>query len=400
MHSLQSPDNFYADLPPFIGFDQITEQEHFHTAPDSWWLVITDIEGSTAAIAAGRYKEVNLIGAAGISAVLNGGERPRIGYLFGGDGATLLLPPDRLEPALQALSGLRALAQREFKLGLRVGRVSVGELRRAGCPLRVGKLQLSPGNYLTMLSGGAAELAERWIKNDPRYRDDTLSDPAAADRSGLSCRLDDLASQQGVMLSVLVRATAASENDQAAQYRAVLAMFNRYLASMDGGSPVRHDNLRWRWPPAGLASEIRSGSGRHPRWRWAGRVVLNSLIHYVLQRFGFSAGAFQPQRYREELRQNSDYRRFDDMLRLLIDCSPAQAEQIERWLHRRAERGELHYGTHRADRGLMTCVIFDLAQSEHIHFVDGAEGGFSLAAQQLKQRLSTSSSGPTTTSAG
>ena len=87
-----------------------------------------------------------------------------------------------------------------------------------------------------------------------------------------------------------------------------------------------------------------------------------------------------------ELRNNTDYRRFDDTLRLLLDCSEKQADEIDAMLAARAKRGELHYGLHRADSALMTCLIFDLDKAEHIHFVDGNDGGFTSAAKNLKQK--------------
>ena len=44
---------------------------------------------STRAIAEGRYKDVNMIGAACINAVLNISRKKSVPYVFGGDGATL-----------------------------------------------------------------------------------------------------------------------------------------------------------------------------------------------------------------------------------------------------------------------------------------------------------------------
>ena len=35
----------------------------------------------------------------------------------------------------------------------------------------------------------------------------------------------------------------------------------------------------------------------------------------------------------------------------------------------------------------MTCLVFSLEQSQHIHFIDGADGGFALAAQRFKKQL-------------
>jgi hypothetical protein len=35
----------------------------------------------------------------------------------------------------------------------------------------------------------------------------------------------------------------------------------------------------------------------------------------------------------------------------------------------------------------MTCLLFSLEDSRHIHFIDGADGGFTYAAKGLKAQL-------------
>ena len=90
------------------------------------------------------------------------------------------------------------------------------------------------------------------------------------------------------------------------------------------------------------------------------------------------------------MRDNTDYRRFDDTLRILLDCNKSQADEINSMLAQRARRGELNYGLHRSDSALMTCLVFNLHKGEHIHFVDGSDGGFTSAAKNLKARRMTS----------
>ena len=34
----------------------------------------------------------------------------------------------------------------------------------------------------------------------------------------------------------------------------------------------------------------------------------------------------------------------------------------------------------------MTCIVPSIAESNHVHFVDGAAGGYALAARRLKTR--------------
>jgi hypothetical protein len=114
---------------------------------------------------------------------------------------------------------------------------------------------------------------------------------------------------------------------------------------------------------------------------------VESLLQWIALRLNLSVGAFEVKRYRAELRLNADYRRFDDTLRLVVDCSPAQADSIERFLQERRDAGDIAFGTHRSDSALMTCLVFSLQSSGHLHFIDGSGGGFTLASRQLKAQL-------------
>jgi hypothetical protein len=47
-------------------------------------------------------------------------------------------------------------------------------------------------------------------------------------------------------------------------------------------------------------------------------------------------------------------------------------------------KGTAQYGLHRQDAALMTCFVPSATRSDHIHFVDGAMGGYAMAARTLK----------------
>ncbi len=115
-------------------------------------MVLGDIKGSTEAARAGRYKEVNLVGAACITATLNVTGDLDLPYAFGGDGATVLIPPEVRDGVVAALRRTRRLARDGFALELRVGLVAIEELRRRGRRVLVAKHQLSPGNCLAMFA--------------------------------------------------------------------------------------------------------------------------------------------------------------------------------------------------------------------------------------------------------
>ncbi len=381
-----SNDDFYRSLEAFDDFGGIADRENYIEAPTDWSVVIADVEGSTRAIAEGRYKDVNMIGAASINAVLNVTPAGQVPYVFGGDGATLLVPETAVAASRSALLGLRKLAESRFDLSLRVGFVSIAELHeRARARVLVGKYRLSGGNELATFFGGGIDLAERWIKSDPAYRVEPTGDEGPPNLEGLSCRWEPLAAQQGVMLSLLMQARGADARANAALYRELIAEIDAIAGNLDGRcKPVCDANMRFRWPPRGLRAEIDATVGNRNRLKYAAWLYFTSFVQWLLDRYDWTAGGYAGRRYRVELRSNTDYRRFDDTLRMLLDCSVEQADRIEAALEARAGRGKIIYGLHRSDSALMTCLVFSLEDSQHIHFVDGSDGGFTSAATRMK----------------
>ena len=60
--------SFYGSIPVFRGFTSLMEPKLYSPLPDDWSVGVADIVDSTKAIAAQRYKAVNMAGAAVIAA--------------------------------------------------------------------------------------------------------------------------------------------------------------------------------------------------------------------------------------------------------------------------------------------------------------------------------------------
>jgi hypothetical protein len=378
---------FYATLPPFRDFAEVADPDRYVDAPDDWLLVLADIRGSTAAARAGRYKDVNLIGAACITAALNVTAGLDLPYAFGGDGAVVLIPPASKAAVARALAGTRQLAVGQFGLELRAGMVPVHELKARGRRVLVGKYELSSGNHLAMFAGGGVELAERLIKQaDPAaYELEVEGEPGPPDLHGLSCRWEPHRARRGRMLTLLVKSLGAE--DQRHYARIIRAISEIVGADGEAAQPVLPADQPFVWPSPGLRAEaMLSGTGLRALRRWL-RLAPEALLQLVAERFGLRIGAYDPPAYREELRRNSDHRKLADTLHMVLDCSGEEAAAIEADLAARHARGEIVYGLHLADRALMTCLVFSLAESRHVHFIDGADGGYALAALQLKEQL-------------
>ena len=91
-----------------------------------------------------------------------------------------------------------------------------------------------------------------------------------------------------------------------------------------------------------------------------------------------------PKAYLQQVVENSDFRKYDDGLRMVLDCTPELERRLVERLAAAASNGIARYGLHRQDAAMMTCFAPSVLRSDHVHFVDGARGGYASAATVLK----------------
>lgn len=385
-------DRLYADLPAFEHFvDHAFESRYYRAVPGHWLIQLADIESSTDAVAAGRYHDVNYIGAACVAAfnqLLNG---LPVATVFGGDGATAVVPGGAAQSARQTLLGLRQWARREFDLELRVGSVPVAEIERQGASLAVGKMRLSPGNEVAMFRGRGLDIADALIKRDRGQRYRLADSPAAQPRPSLdelSCRWSPMPPQRDAMLCLIIGSSADDRHSQQQRdrcYADIVQQINAIVALDDPrSSPVKLSaldfQLRWR----AMRSEINSRSGA--LLTRVARVLMIHVFARLLFATAWRAGNFDPDIYRKEIPVNSDFMKVSGMIRLVLDCTAEQISQIEQLLESAHQRGDIVYGLQRAERAIMTCLTPDVSGGRHLHYIDGSNGGFWAAAGDLKQR--------------
>ena len=109
--SMSENEQFFELVPGFSDFKQFTEEQAYVEVPDDWIVVVTDVKGSTKAIEAGRYRDVNKIGAATIAALKNAMPNMTLPFVFGGDGATAIFLKAYAETVRKHLCGLRSAAR-------------------------------------------------------------------------------------------------------------------------------------------------------------------------------------------------------------------------------------------------------------------------------------------------
>jgi hypothetical protein len=378
--SNSSAADFYASIPVFRGFARLMEPSLYRPLPDDWTIGVADIVESTQAIADRRYKAVNMAGAAVIAAVTNALEGREFPFVFGGDGASFAVAPDDLDRTREALAATATWVRQDLALAMRVALVPITAIRGQELDVRVARYGPSANLSYAMFSGGGLGWAEAAMKRG-EFAISPAPDGTQPDLSGLSCRFEEIPSARGLILSVLV--LPAPGADPQAFRRVIEQIIALAERSPEAGRPVPSGGPALKWPPKGLDYEARASRGR-PRFVRRVRVLGRTLFVYVIMRFGISVGGFVPSAYTRQVVENSDFRKYDDALRMILDCTEELAQEISERLTEAAARGVVRYGLHRQDAAMMTCFTPSAIRPDHVHFIDGARGGYASAATALK----------------
>jgi len=380
MTAVNGSEKFYSAIPVFRSFGRLMEPALYSPLPDDWHIGVADIVESTKAIAQARYKAVNMAGASVIAAVTNALEGREFPFVFGGDGASFAVAPNDLVRAREALAATAAWVKEDLDLVMRVALVPVAAIRGQGLDVRVARFGPSPNLSYAMFSGGGLGWAEAAMKRG-EFAVEVAPAGTQPDLSGLSCRFEEMPAVRGLILSVLV--LPARGADAAAFRRLIEQIVALVERSPDSGRPVPSEGPPLRWPPAGVEFEARAQRGGSLSKRRLG-VLVHTLFIYVIMRFGISVGGFVPKTYVQQVVENSDFRKFDDGLRMVLDCTPELERGLSERLAAAASAGIARYGLHRQDAAMMTCFTPSALRSDHVHFIDGARGGYASAAVALK----------------
>ena len=376
--------DFYQHVPVFRQFIHVADEASFRPLPDDWMVGVADVAQSTKAIRENRYKAVNMAGAAVIASVANMLKPRDFPFVFGGDGASFAVPAADATLARRALAETATWVAEDLDLNLRIGMISVADIRAQGNDVRVGRYMASDNVCIAMFTGGGLAWADAAMKRGE------ITVPRAApgahpDLSGLSCRYELIPSQRGQVLSLVVIPGIHARPED---FRSVVQEIARIVENTPGASrPVAGQALRLRWPPQGCDLEARASrrAGESIRTRKV-KVFAWTFLYFIVMRVGLHVGRFVPKKYTREVVENSDFRKFDDSLRMVLDCSPELATKIENFLEAEAAKGVVRYGANAQQDAMMTCFTPSPSHPSHIHFIDGAQGGYALAAAALKQK--------------
>lgn len=372
--------SFWKNIKAYKDFNASFDILNYVEFCPSWHVFIADIEGSTQAIEAGKYKDVNLIGAMSIVAVINACKDIEIPFVFGGDGASILVPDAYVEKAKSALLATKKKARQQFDLQLRVGSISVRALHDKNITLYIAKHEISPHYKQAVFYGGGMSAADDLIKHDLSYcyeEPDTLKE---VDFTGLECRWQDIPSSKEETISLLVYA------EKTETYKNLLAVMTEIMGHYAQRNPAQPDNLNLSFSLPQLMHESNAKATRLSRYTKVFKLYFENVLAWLLIYFKITLGETSWGEYKQQVQLTTDSEKFDDTLRMTCAIHGHERHQLEIYLQKQYNENKLCYGIHISDRALMTCLVFE-RMGNQVHFIDAADGGYAMAAIGLKKQL-------------
>jgi hypothetical protein len=381
--STGSHELFYNRLPVNqLSLGELLTEEHlFYRIPENWHVLLTDVKGSTRAVTEGKHETVNLVATGSMVAVLNIAYKQNISipFFFGGDGATFLVPPVILEPVLKALLQYQQNTAENFALALRVGHVPVEDIYKNGCHLTISKLKTSDLFSIPVALGNGLAWAEKIIKGDDYLLAPLSGQDALLDMSGFECSWDRIKppEQFDEVVSLLVLATNAAK--QAPVFKKVADVIDTVYGDPEKRKPITESQLKLKRTLQKIGNEMRGKFGRYNLLYLAG-----TWMKLLLGPFYFKTRAGKT--YLKQLVQLSDTLVIDGRIGTVISGTPTQRSALITALDGLEAGGEIVYGLYVSKESVLSCYVRN-RNEKHVHFVDGADGGYTRAAMMLKQKL-------------
>jgi hypothetical protein len=381
-----SDKNFYKDLPSLkLAMQEVLHDQNFHQVPSNWFIIIADVKNSTAAVNAGKHNDVNLVAAGSLIVALNIAKdhNVEIPFFFGGDGGTLLVPGEILAEVLAGLKVHNENSRNNFGLEMHIGSIEVRVANDANHSLKLAKVQYGSGFSKAVIVGDGLRIAEQLIKETPATE---KMEPAgtALNLDGLECRWDRVKppSEENEIVCYLIESIDPAQ--QATIYRTVLVKIEEIYGNIEARNPLSPQRLKLLVSFDKIRKEVKAKYGK---WKVNAftRTLLTTFIGRLYFKYNWKVNQLRGREYIDQLIKNADTLTIDGRINTIITGKMDKRLLLSNYLSAEEAAGRLIFGHHISKESVMTCYIQN-RNDKHIHFVDGADGGYTEAAKEFKRK--------------
>jgi hypothetical protein len=221
------------------------------------------------------------------------------------------------------------------------------------------------------------EFAERLVKNGGNENTEQLSEPDSLDLTGMQCRWAKIQPPEPgfEVVSLLVFA----RKNQRDVFARVFSMIDEIYGTPAKRKPISIAKLKLTTAVARIGLEMKTRFAEvKPVY------IIGAWLRTLMGYFYFRTKTGK--NYLTKLVDMTDTLVVDGKINTVISGSIEQRERLENSLNDLENRGEVVYGIHVSSESVMSCYVRNL-NDRHVHFVDGAGGGYTHAAKMIKKKL-------------
>jgi len=279
-----------------------------------------------------------------------------------------------------ALNEHRENTFRNFGLELRVGHMPIVEIYQKQHKVNISKVKMGEKFSIPIVLGDGLRYAEQVVKGEdfvpylPEVKTTNL------DLDGMECRWDRIKPPENMFEVVCLLAVVRNDEQQGIVYKKVLDKIDEIYGQQQIRNPISVRKLKLKATLGKIDIEMRAKLGRFdPLY-----LITNWLLTIIGKLYlRYDKGG---KRYLHRLVELSDTLIVDGKINTVISGTAQQRDLLIASLNQMERDGEIIFGWHASKESVMSCYVRDRLD-QHIHFVDGSEGGYTQAAGMLKKKV-------------
>ncbi|MFB3117083.1 MAG: DUF3095 family protein, partial [Gammaproteobacteria bacterium] len=243
-----------------------------------------------------------------------------------------------------------------------------------------------------MFQGDGLGHAESLIKDPGQDNPFIISEEqieANGSFEGFECRWNEIPSPHEETIAILVQALEKEIAAKEIIYHEVSQKILNIYGDEKVHHPLRMEKLSLTNSVKKLSNEVKVRVASLNFWNrclYTLKLEFLSCVGRFLMHKNFKTENIDWGHYKKTLIANTDYRKFDEVLRMIISGTLEQRNRLTVYLQQLHKERKIVFGIHASPNALMTCLVFNY-DTDHVHFLDGSNGGYTMAAKAMKRQL-------------
>lgn len=342
-------------------------------------LILADIENSTEAVANGKYKNVNISTTQCIASIRYACGKP-LKIQHGGDGFVLIAHVSDMFKIAGTMTEMRDQILEDFNLKIRCAYWNSSELNRLNVSIHYHSFSFNGGNQQWQFHSNDIHKLEQLMREGDKSIYKLLA-REKPDMNGFRCDFTPLFREGASYGCGIIDFSLMDLTERFISIRKILELI---VATNENHlePPFTIKELVWQTDKY----ELKTLAARTDHYRT--RILFDFVYHWINKLGLHWNSKWSPMLFKDlhKLPLSVDFIKYDGQLKFIVCIADTNKDRFYHELNSLAELYNFKIGFHWSEKAVITCSVS--SEEGNMHFIDGEDGGLTLASRQLKKLLS------------